>query len=248
MILEAMAQTLPGLQQAAAQVQAPLLSANPIPLLLNGLLAFLSPCILPMLPVYAAYMIGDTSDGKISRQSIAKLCGLAFGFILVFTTLGALGGLAGGALSSQNIGGFSVRQILDIVGNLLIIVFGLLMAGFIKGVAFTLYKGDASQYAKGGFWKSVAFGAILVLTWAPCLTPTLGLALTAATQSATAGFGVYALAMYALGLSIPFIVLLLLYQKLQTALGFIKSNAHLIRKIAGIAMIVLGLYRLFTLL
>ena len=243
MFTEAFAQTLPGLQAAVAQTQN--IALNPITLFLNGFLGFLSPCIIPLLPVYAAFVVGDSSsNGHITKNTLLKLAGLMLGFVLVFSTLGALGGLAGGALSTSMIGSISVKNLLDILGNILIIVFGLMMLGLIPGLSFMTYSGDSSKFAKGGFFQNIVFGAILVLSWTPCLTPTLGLALAAATQSANALDGIYSLMFYALGLSLPLLILMLLYQKLSGVLQFLKKNSQKIRKIAGIIMIVLGVLNL----
>ncbi len=244
MITEAIAQTLPGLQDAIVSTQT--LSLSPITLFINGLLGFLSPCILPMLPVYAAFIVGDSGvDGRISKNTVFRLLGLLFGFVLVFSILGALGGLAGGAISNTALGSTSIKSIFSVLGNLLIILFGLMMLGIVPGLNFTGYNGDSAEFAKGGFFKNIIFGAVLVLSWTPCLTPTLGLALTAATQSASIFGGIYILMFYAIGLSLPLVLIMLLYQKLSGLLQFLKKHHILIRKIAGVVMIVLGILNLF---
>lgn len=246
MFLEASAQTLSGLQTALQQ-QANI-SISPISLFINGMLGFLSPCIIPMLPIYAAFIMGDsTQSSRITKQSLAKLSGLLLGFVFVFSILGALGGLAGGALAATQIAGVNVKQILDILGNLLIILFGFMMLGLVPGLNFVGYTGDSAKFARGGFFQNIIFGAVLVLTWTPCLTPTLGLALAVATSSANVLQGIYILLFYALGLALPLVVLMLLYQKLSGLVKFLKKNNHKIRKFAGVLMILIGILNLLGL-
>ena len=227
-----------------AVTQAASLSVSPFAMLLNGLLAFLSPCILPMLPVYAAYIIGSaaSSNSKITKQTIIKLLGLVLGFVIVFVALGALAGLAGSVNSKVN------RELLDIAGNILLIVFGLMMLEVIPGLSFGGISGDTSRLAKGGFIQNVLFGAVLVLSWTPCLTPLLGNALVAAASSetATALNGMYMLFFFAIGLSLPMVIIMLLYQKLSSFVGFLKKHHVLIRKISGVIMILLGILRFFV--
>ncbi len=219
-------------------------SASPFAMLLNGLLAFLSPCILPMLPIYAAYIVGSGASGssKITKQTIIKLLGLVVGFVIVFVTLGGLAGLAGSVNSKVN------RNLLDIVGNIMLIIFGLMMLDVIPGLNFSGLGGDSSRFAGSGFIQNVLFGAVLVLSWTPCLTPLLGNALVAAasSESATALNGMYMLGFFALGLSLPMVLIMLLYQKLSGLLSFLKKHNVLIRRISGVIMILLGILRFFV--
>ncbi|NMD38053.1 MAG: cytochrome c biogenesis protein CcdA [Christensenellaceae bacterium] len=216
-------------------------SASPFAMMLNGLLAFLSPCILPMLPVYAAYIIGNTTgSSKITKQTIIKLLGLVLGFIIVFVTLGALAGLAGSVNSKVN------RNLLDVLGNIILIIFGFMMLDLIPGLNVGGVK-DSSKFIGAGFLQNVLFGAVLVLSWTPCLTPLLGNALVAAAsaESATALNGMYMLGFFALGLSLPMVLIMLLYQKLSGLVGFLKKHHLLIRRISGVIMIVVGILRFF---
>lgn len=213
---------------------------SPFIMILNGMLAFLSPCILPMLPVYASYLLGTTTNSfKLDKAIIMRLLGLVLGFIIVFSALGAIGGLAGAVSSESKL----LRTILDIISSILLILFGLMMFGIIPGLSLFSYSGDSSKLIKGGFIQNMIFGAVLVLSWAPCLTPTLGLALTAAASSNSANVikGIYMLLFYAIGLSVPFVAIILLYTKLGGLLGFLKKHLNIIRKVAGAIMVIMGL-------
>lgn len=218
---------------------------SPLLMILNGILAFFSPCIIPMIPIYASYLIGSTdADGTVNKATIIRLLGLVLGFIIVFSILGAIGGLAGSITKE----GQNIRTILNIISSILLIVFGFMMLGFIPGLNLFSVSGDSAKLAKGGFVQNMLFGAVLVLSWAPCLTPTLGVALTAAASSSSANVlkGIYMLIFYSLGLSIPFVLIILLYKKLGTLLNVIKKNILLIRRIGGLLMIVIGIYNLLN--
>lgn len=220
-------------------------SVSPIAMILNGLLAFLSPCILPMLPIYAAYIIGNNtgSESKINKAMIMRLLGLVAGFISVFVIMGAIAGFAG---SKSGIN----RELLNIISNALLIVFGLMMLEIIPGLQLGSIGADASKYTGRGFFQNMLFGAILVLSWTPCLTPLLGNALIMAASStqATALNGIYLLALFALGLSVPMVIIMLLYQKLSGMVNFLKKYHHRIRQIAGLIMLIIGVVGLITII
>lgn len=218
---------------------------SPLLMILNGILAFFSPCIIPMIPIYASYLIGSTdADGAVNKATIIRLLGLVLGFIIVFSILGAIGGLAGSITKEEQ----NIRTILNIISSILLIVFGFMMLGFIPGLNLFSVSGDSAKLAKGGFIQNMLFGAVLVLSWAPCLTPTLGVALTAVASSSSTNVlkGIYMLIFYSLGLSIPFVLIILLYKKLGALLNVIKKNILLIRCIGGLLMIVIGIYNLIN--
>lgn len=218
---------------------------SPLLMILNGILAFFSPCIIPMIPIYASYLIGSTdTDGSINKATIVRLLGLMLGFIVIFSILGAIGGLAGSIKKE----GQNIRTILNIISSILLIVFGFMMLGFIPGLNLFSISGESAKLAKGGFVQNMIFGAVLVLSWAPCLTPTLGVALTAVASSSSANVlkGIYMLIFYSLGLSMPFVLIIILYKKLGTLLNVIKKNILLIRNIGGLLMIVIGIYNLLN--
>ena len=207
----------------------------------GGLVAFLSPCVLPMLPVYALYLVGGGSDGSESRVGwlsvLKRSLGLLLGFVTLFTLIGAGAGLIGGALKALD------RATLDRATGALMILFGLWTAGFFhwKGIAAPAWAGQAQVKPKG-FFSSALFGVVIALSWTPCLTPVLANALIMAAHSATVGVGMVSLALFALGLSLPMILLMALYQWLKGAVGWLNSHQALLRRIGGILMMAYGLW------
>lgn len=161
-----------------------------------GVLSFLSPCVLPLVPSYLAYLGGDTGrQGPVVRNSLF----FVLGFSLVFIMLGASASLLG-ALVLEN------RSWLMRLGGLLVIVFGLMLFGFFR-IPF-LYRTARPGYPKNG---STPLGALLMgmafaIGWTPCIGPVLGAILTLAGASGTLSTGAGLLAVYAAGLAIPFLL------------------------------------------
>ncbi len=212
--------------------------------LLNGMLAFISPCILPMLPVYAVYLLGEGplsqqgADGK--KQAALKMLGFMLGFIPIFIALGAGAGALGGLLQEY-------RNALPYVGGVLMIFFGLMMLDVIPGLRMFSIKGDAKALASGGFFKTMLFGIMIAVSWLSCTSPFLfNVLLLAATQGSSALRGMGLLLIYSLGLTLPFLLFMALYAKLGGMLKFLRNHQSFIRKTAGAVMILLGILRLLN--
>ena len=207
----------------------------------GGLVAFLSPCVLPMLPVYALYLVGEGSDGSTRRMAwlgvLKRSLGLVVGFVTLFTLIGAGAGLIGGALKSLD------RGTLNLVTGALMIAFGLWTAGLfhLKGVSAPKWA-TKSTLKPTGFFSAALFGIVIALSWTPCLTPVLANALILAASSATAGAGMVSLAVFALGLSLPMILFMVLYNALKEAFAWLRDHQGLLRRIGGILMIAYGVW------
>ena len=207
-------------------------------MLSGGLLAFVSPCVLPMLPVYAMYLIGGEKE-RGSRMMIARRClGLLTGFVLLFTLMGAGAGALGSLLKNMD------RGTLNAITGALMLIFGLWMLDVIHLSGST--PGWMSRFhpTMNGFWGSFAFGLLIAVSWTPCLTPVLAnaLMLAASQVNATMWTGIVSLAVFAVGLCLPMLAVMLFYQWLKDALGWLRTHQRLIRRMAGAAMMLYGLY------
>jgi len=211
---------------------------------LGGLVAFVSPCVLPMLPVYTLYLVGSADDGKKNAWTgvLLRSLGLALGFILLFTLIGAGAGLIGGVIKNAD------RGTLNIVTGVLMIVFGLWTAEFLhwKGVNAPKWAGKMGSLRPNGFFSALLFGIVIALSWTPCLTPILANALILAASSATMSTGMLSLAVFALGLAVPMLIFIVLYQWLKQAFAWLRDHQPLLRRIGGILMVVYGLYLILT--
>ncbi|MBE5801743.1 MAG: cytochrome c biogenesis protein CcdA [Clostridiales bacterium] len=210
-----------------------------------GLMAFVSPCVLPMLPVYALYLMGGTEDAqKPSAATLIKRClGLTLGFMLLYVLMGAGAGLLGSALKNAD------RGTLNIISGALMILFGLRMLEIFRLPALHLPAGLSLQGRRmNGFFGSFLFGLVMAISFTSCLTPLLAnaLVMAASQDGATMWTGVAHLAVFSLGLCIPMLACMLLYQWLKGMIGWLRTHQQLIRRIGGGLMILYGLYLILS--
>lgn len=197
---------------------------------LEGIITFISPCLLPMLPIYISYFAGGGE--RSTKKTLSGALGFVLGFTVVFVAMGALAGTIGGFLKEYQLA-------VNIVSGLVVIFFGLNFLGILK---FNLFKGSKSNMDAGnlGFFSSILFGIIFSLGWTPCVGAFLGSALMLASQQGHVITGMLMLLCYSVGLGIPFLLSALLIDKLKSTFDFIKQNYKIINLICGILLIVIG--------
>lgn len=198
---------------------------------LEGIITFLSPCLLPMLPIYVSYFAGggERSTGKTLQGAF----GFVAGFTAAFVTLGALAGTIGSFLQKY-------QTAFNIVSGLIVIVFGLSFLGVFR---LTLFKGirHTIKTDNMGFFSALVFGIIFSVGWTPCVGAFLGSALMLASQQAHAAEGMLMLLAYSLGLGIPFILSAVLIDYLKHAFDWIKKNYKIINTVSGGLLILIGI-------
>ena len=198
---------------------------------LEGIITFISPCLLPMLPIYISYFAGG--DTKNTKKTLTGAFGFVFGFTIVFITLGALAGTLGGFLKEY-------QTAVNIISGLIVILFGLNYLDILK---WNLFHGSRFQINTDNlnFFSSCLFGIIFSIGWTPCVGAFLGSALMLASQQGKTFTGMFMLLAYSLGLGIPFILSAVLIQKLKTTFDFIKQNYKIINTVSGILLIAVGI-------
>ena len=205
---------------------------------LEGIITFISPCLLPMLPVYVSYFAGskDTTTAKTLKNSLA----FVIGFTTVFVAMGALAGTLGSFLSKYQV-------IVNIVTGLIVVFFGLNFLGVFK---LNIFKGINSNMDKEnlGFFSSLLFGVVFSVGWTPCVGAFLGSALMLASQQGQVLTGVIMLLLYSLGLGIPFVISAMLIDKLKSTFNFVKRNYRTINIICGSILILVGVLMMFGLM
>lgn len=217
-----------------AMVEAP---AFPVAFL-AGLVAFLSPCVLPLVPGYLSYMSGvGAFDEKRNRSLRTARVALAFvaGFTVVFVALGATATLLGSFLRDHRIG---LTQALGIV----VIVMGLVFMGVLK-VPWLYREKRFHPSPKAGVWGSVVLGSAFAFGWSPCIgvTMTAVLAMAAGgSPSGGPGRGALLLGVYSLGLGVPFVVAGLGVAQVTGAVGWLRRHARAINLVSGALLIVVG--------
>ena len=198
---------------------------------LEGIITFISPCLLPMLPVYISYFAGGNELN--TRKTLKNALGFVSGFSVVFVAMGALAGTVGSFLSKYQVA-------VNIVTGLVVIFFGLNFLGVLKLNIFKGMRGSAKT-DNLGFLSSFIFGVVFSIGWTPCVGAFLGSALMLASSQGQAVKGIIMLLFYSLGLGIPFIVSAVLIDKLKSAFDFIKRNYRVINIICGTILILVGI-------
>lgn len=200
---------------------------------LEGIVTFISPCLLPMLPIYISYFAGGKKEGG-TKETMKNAFGFVLGFTIVFVALGALAGTLGGFLKEY-------QTVVNLVTGLVVIFFGLHFLGVFQLNFFKGMQGNQKE-SKLGFVSSMLFGIVFSIGWTPCVGAFLGSALLLASQQGETLIGVLMLLAYSLGLGIPFVVSALLIDKLKGAFDFIKRNYAVINIICGILLVLVGIF------
>lgn len=199
---------------------------------LEGVITFISPCLLPMLPVYVSYFAGGGE--RETKKTVKNSLGFVLGFTVVFVAMGALAGTLGSFLQKYKIA-------VNIVTGLVVIFFGLNFLGVFK---INIFKGTNNKVRTDnlGFFSSMLFGMVFSIGWTPCVGAFLGSALMLASQQGKALTGIIMLLLYSLGLGIPFVISAVLIDKLKGAFNFIKKNYKIINIVCGVLLILVGIF------
>lgn len=188
---------------------------------LAGLVSFLSPCVLPLVPSYLGVLGG-------AKTPWSRALGFIAGFGLVFIALGATASSVGALLAPQKV-------LLGQISGALIVFFGLVMLGVVR---FPWLMRDTRALADAGGYGPVALGAAFAFGWSPCLGPALGSILGLAASSASLGQGVTLLAVYTLGLAVPFLLAALVWDRWN--LRRLNRFAGVFEKVGGVVLIAVG--------
>lgn len=219
-----------------------------IPAFIAGILTFLAPCTLPLVPGYLGFISGvsleDLNDPTKTKRARWKifLNGLFFiiGFSAIFILLGTLAGLGGRAL-------FAYRIWLSRIGGIFVIIFGLFMLNLLKIPLLSqeVRIKTPNLFKRGKALNSLVLGSAFGLGWTPCVGPILGSVLTLAAAGETVGQGAFLLSVFSLGLAIPFLIIALGIGSASAYLNKISKYLNIISAIGGIFLIFLGIL-LFT--
>jgi cytochrome c-type biogenesis protein len=207
-----------------------------------GVISFLSPCVLPLVPGYVSYVAGRTISpdglaGQVGLKETVRTLGLGLCFVLGFTTVFVLLGAGANTLSGL------LRARLyeaNLIGGAIVIGFGLFTTGLLpmpwleRDVRF-----HSGPYG-GGPWANYLLGLAFAFGWTPCIGPVLGAILTLSAASATAGSGTALLAVYSLGLGLPFILASLFMRGFIARMAAMRRTGRVLKIVAGGTMIVMG--------
>ncbi len=208
-------------------------------LFLEGIITFISPCLLPMLPIYISYFAGGEKERPL-KKTLINAFGFVLGFTVVFVMLGALAGTVGSFLRQHTVA-------VNLITGLIVVFFGLNFMGVFK---LNLFHGIKNPFAgkELGFISAVLFGIIFSIGWTPCVGAFLGSALMLASQQGHVIKGILMLLIYSLGLGIPFIASALLIDKLKGVFGWIKNHYTVINIVCGGLLTAIGILMMTGLL
>ena len=217
---------------------------------LAGLLSFLSPCVLPLTPAYVARLVGPAvwEGSQLERSTRARLrtvtllhsAAFVAGFTAMFLALGATASALGSLIAGQ-------QELLRHVGGLVLIVFGLYVAGLLRLPWLDReWRFTQRQGSGGGYPASFVVGLIFALGWTPCIGPILAGILLLAAQARTLGSGVLLLFVYSLGLGIPFLALGLAFDRVAPLLKRLTPHLRVIEVVAGGLLVLMGIVIFFN--
>ena len=233
---------------------------------LEGIMAFISPCILPMFPVYLFYLAGETQPqphpqakasenperGEMVLQSedqvqaregrkklVINTLGFIMGFTIIFVILGASATLVGTFISYN-------KLLIQRVSGIIIILFGLYYTGLLKIPFLDRERRFLMKPTGLGFFSSLLFGAAFSFGWTPCLGPFLGTAFLLAANKETLQDGILMLFVFSMGLGVPFLVSALLFHQLMGFFNKIKQHFAVIKTVSGVILMIAGLSLLFN--
>jgi cytochrome c-type biogenesis protein len=234
-------------------VVGPLLLAAPLAVA-AGLVSFLSPCSLPLVPGYLSYVGGLTGsevsrtgggggtavaprlDSASRRRVLAGASLFVLGFSAVFTAYGAAAGARGGLRIASS------RTLTVVLGSVTVLL-GLVFAGVIRlpGLAATARLNVRPAAGLGG---APLLGAMFAIGWTPCIGPTLAAVLTLSADSATAGRGALLAFLYSAGLGLPFVVVALSLHRAMDRLAVVRRHSALVMRLGGVLLVAIGLLQI----
>lgn len=220
------------------------------------MVTFISPCLLPMLPLYLAYFAGSDnaeaqqtegkpgdkpSQGSSTARTVRNALGFILGFTVLFIAMGALAGFLGSFLVQY-------RTTINIVCGVVVIVFGLNFMGVFRIPLLQHTLKPKKAVHVNGFPSALLLGLVFAIGWTPCVGAFLGSALLLAAQQASMAHGIALLLCYSLGLGVPFLISAVIIDRLRGAFDFIKRHYQAINIACGALLVAIGLLMAFGLL
>ena len=198
---------------------------------LEGIITFISPCLLPMLPIYLSYFAGGGE--RTTARTLKGAFGFVTGFTVIFVAMGALAGTVGSFLHEY-------QTAVNVISGLVVVLFGLNFLGVFQWNLFQGMKGSVKTRDMG-FFSALLFGVIFSVGWTPCVGAFLGSALLLASQQGHVVEGMAMLLAYSLGLGIPFVLSAVLIDTLKSAFDWIKKHYDTINKVCGGFLVLVGI-------
>ena len=203
---------------------------------LEGIASFISPCLLPMIPIYIAYFAGK--NAQKTHKALINAIGFVCGFSAVFLLLAVFASQLGKLISSH-------MKHIKIIFGIIIIIFGLNYMELLNLKFMNKMKTQKADLQNLNFIKSLLFGMLFSISWTPCIGTFLSSALLLIAKQQQMLKGILLMLVYCIGIGIPFILSVILIEKLKEVFEVIKRNFSKIKKISGAILIGMGMYMIF---
>jgi len=204
-------------------------------IMIEGVASFLSPCVLPMLPMYVSYFAGQDKDLK---RTVINSLGFVLGFTIIFVLLGIFASTLGKLITANS-------RYINIIFGSIMILFGMHYMGIFNIKILNQSKGIQKNKDTLSFFSAILFGMLFSVCWTPCVGVFLSSALMMSATSENILKGGLMLFVYAIGLGIPFILTSIFLERLKSTFDYIKKHYNVINKIAGILLIFSGIILIF---
>lgn len=202
---------------------------------LEGIASFISPCILPLLPLYISYFAGGESK---KTKTITNSIAFVLGFSIIFVVLAIIANIVGNTF-------MNIIKYVKIIFGIVIIFLGLNYIGIFNFNLFGNFKKFNADVKELNFIKSFIFGIFFAISLTPCIGTFLSSALLLIATEENIIMGIILMILYCIGLGLPFIISSVLIDKLRNAFSFIKNNYKIIKIISGAILIIMGIYLIF---
>lgn len=203
---------------------------------LEGFASFISPCLLPMLPIYISYFMGEKENN--TKKSVVNSIGFVLGFTIIFLLLSVFASTLGMFISKY-------LHYIKFVFGIIIILLGLNYMEILNLKVLNNSKGIKMDVKNLNFFKALAFGMLFSISWTPCIGTFLSSALLVIAKGSDLIKGIVLMLLYSIGLGIPFVISVILMEKLKNIFNFIKKNYEIIKKVSGFILIIMGIYVMF---
>lgn len=195
---------------------------------MEGFISFISPCMLPMLPIYVSYFAGADHE---KRKVLPRAISFVLGFSVVFCILGVLAGTVGAFLQDH-------KTVVNIVSGGLMVLFGL---SYLEILPLNFLKGMKRKFGAAGIVSAFLFGMVFAVNLTPCVGAFLGSALMLAASIGGARKGLLLLVVYSLGLGVPLVISAVLIEKMKNVFTWIKKHYKIINTVCGLFLIAIGI-------
>ena len=202
---------------------------------LEGIITFISPCLLPLLPVYLAFFAGGAGEGSHHpAYTLARAAAFVAGFGVVFVAFGAFAGAIGAFLVRW-------RRVLDVACGLLVVILGLNYLGVLHIELLERTSRRQAPVTGGGLAAAFSLGVTFAVGWSPCVGTFLASALSLAASSGSVARGVALLVCFVLGLGLPFVLTAALIDQLEGVITWVKSHYDVVNRVSGVLLVAFGL-------